>query len=536
MSIPKEPRQLMINIMYLVLTALLALNVSAEVFNAFKMVDKGLAKSNKALDESMEALPEAIRDGAKTRPSLATYAERIDPIKQTSDELVAYLEDIKTKLIEDKDDATGEIRGGYVEDKQTGLQELKKAKDYGVTTRILIDPENPEAGLGNEIKSRLEKFKADMLKHIDKEDHGTFSKEIAVQIDEETWKKKDKKSWAHMNFDHMPLQAVLPIFSKFINDVKSTEAAALNYLAGKVGAGGTTVVLDKYTVVSAPEKSYIIKGEKYKTDIFLSAAAGDDSGTKISYAVNGKTLPKNNEGMAVYETTASRNGAQKFTASASLTDPVTGETKTFKKEFSYEVGERSVAVSASKMNVFYIGVDNPVEVSAAGVASNDIKVSMTGAGGGTIKPDGKGAYTVRVTKPTKAGEFANVTVNAKGLSDKKPFRVKRIPDPVPKLSKSRGGGMGSGEFKIQPGVFPILENFDFDAKCNIVGFELVRVAKRQDPVREANRGGKFQPNVQSLIKKATPSDKYFFENIKCKCPGDPKAGARDLGTMVFNIR
>ena len=533
MSIPKEPRQLMINIMYLVLTALLALNVSAEVFNAFKMVDKGLTKSNTALDESMDALPEAIRDGAKTRPSLATYAERIDPIRQTSDQLVAYLEGIKQDLIDDKDE-NGEIRGGYIEDQTTGLPKLKKEKDYGVTTRILIDPENPDGGLGNEIKAKLEKFRTDILQYVDKEDQAAFSKEITVQIDEDTWVAKKKASWAHMNFDHMPLQAVLPIFSKFINDVKSTESSALNYLAGKVGAGGTTVVLDKYTVVSAPEKSYIIKGEKYKTEIFLSAAAGDDSGTKISYAVNGKPLSKNQDGMAEYTATASRNGANKYTASASLTDPVTGETKTFKKEFSYEVGERSVTVSASKMNVFYIGVDNPVEVSAAGVASNDIKVSMSGAGGGTIKPDGKGGYVVRVTQPTKLNEFCNVAVNAKGLNDKKPFRVKRIPDPVPKLSKSRSGGMGSGEFKIQPGVLPVLENFDFDAKCEIVGYQVVRVAKRQDPVRETNRGGRFAPNVQSLIKKATPSDKYFFEDIRCKCPGDK--APRDLGGMVFNIR
>ena len=87
MSIPKEPRQLMINIMYLVLTALLALNVSAEVFNAFKLVDKGLVKSNNSLDEANAHLPQAIKDGAKKKESLATYAERVDPIRQKSEEL-----------------------------------------------------------------------------------------------------------------------------------------------------------------------------------------------------------------------------------------------------------------------------------------------------------------------------------------------------------------------------------------------------------------------------------------------------------------
>ncbi len=535
MSIPKEPRQLMINIMYLVLTALLALNVSAEVFNAFKMVDKGLVKSNKALDDSMTGLPDAIRDGAKTRPSLATYAERIDPIKSTSDSLVAFLEGIKTRLIEDKDE-NGVIRGGYIDDPTTpGIQKLKMEKDYAVTTRILIDQTNPEAGLGNELKAKLEKYRTDILQYVDEENRKEFEKNISVQIDEDTWQTKGKASWAHMNFDHMPLQAVLPIFSKFINDVKSTEASALNYLASKVGAGGATVVLDKFRVVSAPEKSYIIKGDKYKTDIFLSASTGDNSGTKISYSVNGKPLRTNKEGVAVFETTASRNGENKYTAKATVTDPVTGKTTPYTKEFSYEVGERSMTVSASKMNVFYIGVDNPVEVSAAGVNSSSIKVNMTG-GGGTIKKSPKGGYIVNVKTPTKRGEYCYVTVSADGLNDKKPFRVKRIPDPVPKLSKSRGGSMSAGEFKVQPGVFPVLENFDFEASCKIAGYRVIRVPKRQDPQVSDNPGGKYNAATKALIAKAKPSDKFFFENIRCKCPGDSGAGSRDLGGMVFNIK
>ena len=527
MSIPKEPRQLMINIMYLVLTALLALNVSAEVFNAFKLVDKGLVKSNKSLDEANAALPQAIRDGAKKKESLATYAERVDPILAKSDELSEFLQDIVDNMIEET--------GGYVEDRENPgvyTDELKAAKDYDITTRTLIDAQNPTGGIGNEIKDKLLAYKDEIMSFIDEEDRASFLKEVSVQVDDQTWKDKKKKSWAHMNFDHMPLQAVIPLFSKYINDVKSTESAALNYLAGKVGTTAD-LTFDKYAIVSAPEKSYIIKGEQYKADLFLTAAAGGDSKTGITIAVNGRNIPLDKEGKASFVETASKNGVRRYTATATLTNPVTGETENFKKEFEYEVGERSVTVSASKMNVFYIGVDNPVEVSAAGVPSNQIKVSMSGAGEGTIKPDGSGGYLVNVRRPTKKGEFANVNVSAPGLNDSKQFRVKRIPDPVPKLSKSRGGVMPSGEFKIQPGVFPVLENFDFDAKCDIVGYRIVRVPKRQDPQVAENRGGKYAPDTKAIVSKAKPTDKFFYENIKCKCPGDP--APRDIGTMVFTI-
>ena len=145
-------------------------------------------------------------------------------------------------------------------------------------------------------------------------------------------------------------------------------------------------------------------------------------------------------------------------------------------------------------------------------------------------------YNVRVSTPTKKGEYAYVTVSADGLNDKKPFRVKRIPDPVPKLSKSRGGSMSAGEFKVQPGVFPVLENFDFEANCTIAGYRVIRVPKRQDPQVSDNRGGKYTAETRKLVSKATASDKFFFENIRCKCPGDSQAGSRDLGGMVFNIK
>ena len=418
--------------------------------------------------------------------------------------------------------------------------ELKAKKDYDITTRLLVDgPKGDGNGIGKELKAKLEKYRADIIALVEDDpetevnEKEEFTKTVSINIDDESWQKKKKKSWSHFNFSHMPLQAVLPILSKFRNDVKSTESAFLNYLAGKVGTT-TDVVIDKYTVVSAPEKSYVIKGERYKSEIFLSAAASADSKTGISISVNGRTLPLNEEGLGIFEETAGSVGKRSYTATASITNPVTGETQTFKKEFNYEVGERSVAISPTKMNVFYIGVDNPVEVSAAGVASSQIKVSMSGAGGGTIKKNSDGTYTVNATKPTKKGEFAKINVSAPGMNAGKDFRVKRIPDPVPKLSKSRGGAMGSGEFKLQPGVFPVLENFDFDAKCNIVGFRLVRVPKRQDPQVADNRGGRFNAQAKDLIGKAKPSDKFFFEDIKCKCPGD--IANRDLGGMVFNIR
>jgi gliding motility-associated protein GldM len=528
MSIPKEPRQLMINIMYLVLTALLALNVSAEIFNAFDMVDKGLNSANATLDESNAALPATIRDRAKKNQEFAKYAERVDVVQNLSIEASDYIDNIVNQLIDEAGDRNGQVdEGDYKE--IDGIIELKGKKDYDATTRFMVDQ-----GMGEDLKNKMLEYKEQFLSLIDEDERANYVGKIPIDIDEETWQKSrnKRKNWADFTFNHMPLGAVMPIFTKFKNDIKSSEANVLNYLVKKVG--GEEVVLDQFTVVSSPKKTYVIKGEKFETDIFLSASAGTQNNTGVSIRVNGSPLSVGNDGVAKFVANAGATGKKTYNAEISVTNPVTGEVKSYKNSFEYEVGERSVAISPTKMNVFYIGVPNPVEVSAAGVSSNKMKVSMSGAGGGTITANPDGSYTVNVKSPTKKGEFAKVNVSADGLNASKDFRVKRIPDPVPTLSNKKSGVMGSGTFKIQQGIVPTLEGFDFDAKCIVNEFNMVRVPKRQDPepVR-AHRGGKFNAEALRIIQKATPGDIYYFEDIKCKCPGD--IASRNVGGMVYRI-
>lgn len=530
MSLPKEPRQLMINIMYLVLTAMLALNVSAEIFNAFKVLDQGLIQSNLALDYMNEPMEQAIREAAKAKPSFQTYADRVNPIREEAQTLARYITDIKDSLITES--------GGYKLNAETQefTTELKGEKNVDVTTRILVDDPRQQGlndGKGEELKEKLLAFRTKIVEFIDDTDKTRFQEEIAVNVDDETWKEAGKASWSHMNFQNMPVQAVIPIFNKYLNDVKSTEASALNYLGKKVGIGKEDVVFGDFTVVAAPEKSYVIKGEPYKADIILTASAGPDSGTKVKFSVNDRPLRLDTEGRGQYMINTSVPGPQTYTAKATVYNPVTDKTVTYSKKFTYEVGERSVAISPTKMNVFYIGVDNPVEISVAGASSNSMKATITGAGGGMISKVADGSFIVKVKTPTRRDEYAEVKVQAEGLNVSKKFRVKRIPDPIPQLSNSKGGAMGSGEFRLQKGIFPVLKNFDFETECEILDFRIVRVPKHKDASVVRNQGGRFSAEAAALIKKANVSDKYYFEDIKCQCPGDTRP--RDLGVMAFKI-
>jgi len=244
--------------------------------------------------------------------------------------------------------------------------------------------------------------------------------------------------------------------------------------------------------------------------------------------VDGSNLPVE-AGKAKYVTGTSSTGTKTYKVNINVKNPLDNTNKTYSKDFSYEVGQRSCSVQLDKMNVFYIGVDNPITVAAAGVSSNDLKVNATGV---TLNNDGKAHYIVRATTP---GE-ATITLSGGGLpATSFKDRVKRIPDPVPLLgAKHKSKAMANGEFKAQGGVAGVLENFDFEAKCDIVGFEVTYLPKRQDPVTKQNGGARWNGDVQDWINKAKPGDAYFFDDIKTKCPGD--AVPRNIGGLAFKIR
>ena len=287
---------------------------------------------------------------------------------------------------------------------------------------------------------------------------------------EENWQEAapDKTSWADYRFRQMPLISVLPLLTKMQTDSKNAEAFAVGELASLVG--GKEIVFNKFFPVINAKKAYVIKGEKFEADISLGAYSSDIPPENIKLTVDGARKSVGKDGVAKYSVTTNSTGKKTIKLTATVTNPLTGEVSTSTQDFEYEVGVRSANVSADKMNVFYIGVENPISVTAAGISSNDLKVNCSGC---NLKRAAQGKYIATVTKP---GEV-KVNVSGGGLPNTPyTFRVKRIPDPVARLGKKADGTMGNGEFRAQPGVIPWLDNFDFDAKCKIDGFTVTPVS------------------------------------------------------------
>ncbi|MBK8965533.1 MAG: hypothetical protein IPM36_02405 [Lewinellaceae bacterium] len=512
MSIPKEPRQLMINLMYLVLTALLALNVSAEVMNAFFSLDRGLTGSRKIVETSNDVMIANIvkqAEAYKTEEN-AKYRSNAEEAVAIGNEFSDFIEDIRKQLFD---------KAGGPSKKDPNMPKDIRNKD--ITTRMFVLGENGKKGLGFDIEAKVKETREKLMALADNDPEVAAAFPLAL---EEVPKGSDKTSWADFRFRQMPVAACFPILGKIQSDAKTSTAAVLNYCLKKVK--GDEVIMDAFEPVISAPKGYIIAGEKYEADVFLSAYS--KSASNISISVNGSNLPVK-DGKGHYETTSSSTGTKSYKVSINVTNPVTGEVKNYTKEFEYEVGQRSCSVQLDKMNVFYIGVDNPITVSAAGVSSNDLRVSASGV---TLSKDGSSHYNVRATTP---GE-ATITLSGGGLPPTTfKYKVKRIPDPVALLGAQKfDSSIPNGTFKAQGGVAAVLENFDFDAKCDVIGYTVAYQKKRADVVEKPNSGARYSGDVQELIQRASPGDVYYFLDVRAKCPGD--IASRRLGDLVFKIR
>lgn len=538
----------MINIMYLVLMALLALNVSAEVMNAFQTLDEGNQASISTVDEQVAETVKAVND-ILDDPS----KERFKPIKPAIEEVQSiaaefntYVDEMRNNLI----DLSGNNNGEVDEDDYKvshGVRTLRGKKNKDITTRVLVygpDGAGGEPGQGAELKAKVIETRDRLIEaysnllneyggQMDLKEDDVKGKILSVAqnmpfgIDDEAWQEADRPSWSDYKFGHMPVAAVMPLLSQMQSDLKVSEANMVNDLVQV--AGGKTIDIDEFFPVFSADKSYVIGGERITAKVSVGSYSSSLDPANVDLRVNGQRLEIKPDGTADFSITGSGTGQKSLTTSVSVTNPLTGEVKTGEGSFTYEVGQRSVSVSADKMNVFYIGVDNPVSVAAAGVASGDVRVSVSGD---ARKKSGNNKNLV--VEGTKQGE-ATIRVTARGQSlGSFDFRVKRIPDPVPYVGTSRGGNIRANDFRSQAGLYAKLENFDFEAKCNIQGYTLVYAPRQGDVVPSVNPGGNYNDSSRKLISRAKAGDTYYIDNIKARCPGD--GAGRPIGQMVFNIK
>lgn len=547
MSGAKEtPRQKMIGMMYLVLTCLLALNVSKEVLEGFVTINESIENTNANFTTNtrlmMEALDEAIKNGHN----------EVKPYYQKSKETV--------KLSQTAFDYVGELKKQvkqYTEDVKGAdtmkLGNIEKLDDFDKPTFLLIgsDETKPKTGQysAKELRQTMENYASTLNKMIDdmKDKPGTKlpDKDYLVLKDKlklftphDNFKDKEGKpvSWEFKNFYNMPLAAVITNLSKIQSDIKSIEAGMVSTFAA--ASGKLVIPINQYTARIVPVSQYVQSGSPFTADVFLSASSTHftedniqfilgDVDTTTGKLAEGATLLPVDQGTGKISIPTSGAGHKEISGWIKLKDN-NGVNKYFKYNNEYVVATPAVAVSADKMNVMYAGVENPLSVSAAGIAPSDLVVNISGCGG-TLSNNGNGKYTAKVSG---TGSCV-VTVMAKtptGLKQQGPpqvFRVKRLPNPPYKV----GGKTTFGNVDLPAMIAKSMNGFsldnsgfDYAAPCKIKEFTMSIVSGGSLGQDYKCYNGQFTPQAKAAIERLKAGNKVFFENIKLLVANEERDG------------
>jgi len=545
----ETPRQKMIGMMYLVLTALLALNVSKEILNSFILINNSLVTTNTNFSNKNAAQMAAFdKEYALNPKKVEKYYNDAKAVKSSADSLVEHIEFLKHYLIiktdgldstsvfalrkqwQDADDVNKPKFKVQI-DSIFNLKNVNSKDNYDISTNIMIGGEesNPKTGkfTAQEIKGKLDYFREKMK---------SFVKEpaLAAALDanfntDTTYKvsKTETENWMLSNFYHIPLAAVITNLSKIQTDVRNAESDVIKHLFQNVSA--EDFKFDKLEARVIPQSNYVLVGEKYQADVFVAAYSttqnpsiliGEvDTAKRALIGRGDSTNVKIKDGVGRYEVPAGAEGIKKWGGIIQVVSPG-GDIKSYPFKSEYMVAKPALVVSPTKMNVLYIGVENPVSISVPGVPTENLSPSLSG---GTLRPGKeKGEFIAEV----KGGSEAIVSVSAKFMVDGKAttknmgqfkFRVKRVPDPVAYIANKKDGLVSANELIAAGAVIPKMENFDFDLTFKITSFDL-SMNMQGDFITKSATGNRLSTEMAQMLKSAKKGTKIYIEEVKAVGP------------------
>lgn len=516
MSIPKEPRALMIQLMYLVLTAMLALNVSNEILNAFKVINNSIGKSNESIlgkNNEMLISLQANEDMQGHKERVKPYNDKAKDVHARAQVLYDYLENWKKRIAAQADNIPVD---------KVDLGAIKAEDNIDASTHLLVEKKG-----GDEIKAKLEELRTHMLAQIENATvKANFEKDFPLQMIAPP-KSEDNPNgdWSFGTFHNVPTMAAVTLFAKMQNDIRNSESLILSELSREADA--KPLKFDAIAAIAVPKTTYVMTGQPVEAQIMF-AAYNTTANPQITTSGGSVKVEK---GVGTWKGTAAGVGLQ--TVRGNLSVNLGDRTESQPWSFQYMVGSAGASVQLDKMNVFYIGVVNPITVTAAGYSLEDVSINIPGA---EVKATEKGKYNVTVSAATGNKTTASIVAKtATGPKEvgKMEIRVKRIPDPIAELGgKSGTFVMPVNVFRAQLGVAAVLKGFDFEAKFQVTSFEFAYYPKRGEytPMGVVS-GPRFSdaPAIMNYVQKvAKIGDQVFIDNIKAK---GPDGTTRSLGNI-----
>ncbi len=566
----ESPRQKMIGMMYLVLTALLAMNISKDVLNAFLQINKGLLRTSEILEDKAQATLAGLNaPKAEDKEKAVPFQAKAKEVAEKSDAMVAYMQEIKARVMACS--MKGNPDGSGFEEYMVGNKALDPGSPEGKlkitkpdenqnNTTLLIGskPQDPRKDPWSavELRTKLEEYRdwlktvsvtnidgkkidltPDLISSIDSS--FSFNSELDPDGLEETWEVS--------KFYHSPLVAVIATLTKIETDVMNAKTSVIGEIASKINI--TDIKFTDVTVAAVPLQSYVLKGDEFQAEIYL-AAYNKNSTTKIypggeysgqmptdggtpGSGGGGAGIASGPDGKCVFKVNTGGMSLGQHGFSGQISYLKDGKEEFLKYYIPpFTVGAPALVVSPKQMNVFYRGLDNPVEISVPGVSPNQMQPSCEGCEVFTKISDGE--WNVRPA----AGTIAKISVTAEINGTKtsmgtKEFRVKKIPDPVPSFNGKRpqDSSILQADAGVGAGLKANMEGFDFPVTANVKSFK-VSIAGSGGLKEYGSDGPRMKPEASEAIRKAKKGEKIFFEEIMCSMPDGTE---RKLSPITLKI-
>lgn len=485
--------------MYLVLTAMLALNVSSEVLNGFTMVDSSLHTTIESADLKNKMLYEDFEYLFKKNPDkVREWLDKAMIVQKEADELFNYIQSFKVEMLKlaDKDKADPNAR------------EIIAKSNIDIAGQYAILGQNDKI-----LKANIQKFK-DVLLSLSE---GSERKQELYRTILDTSDPKGK-TWSVSVFESMPLSAVVAVLTKYQSEVRAAEADIVEFLKGRTDASDFRV--NKIEAMVVPNSRHVIRGDKYSATIVLSAT---DSTKKPVFYINGSKIADDGS----YSVQTSKSGEFKFNGKIEIMDNE-GNLKAYPFSSDYTVGEPTATISNEDLNVVYRGVDNRFSVSVPGVANENVTVRAEGA---TVKANGSGKYIINPTRDGEIKILIYAKINGKEMSmGAEDYRVKLLPDPqafiVTSGNKfSKGGLMQIDELRNSTMVATYGKDELIKANFRLTSFRMLA-----DGIGvQAVNGNKFD---QAFLNRLSRGRNLILTEIKAIGPDNIE---RELGSIVVRL-
>ena len=534
---PETPRQKMITMMYLVYTAMLALNVSAEVVNGFKTVGSAMTKSNENIQVKLDETYANFALALKNSPDkVKEQYDKAEQVRELSIAMGNYIDSLEYTLMA-RISPTAEVpidinnpkktrKFSVVnEDKSPNFDSIRRAIDLAgfrwlkmdelhESSRMFID-----GGAGLELKNKIIEYKQ-KVKTILGEDSSHVNMALNVE-QKELNPDNELLDWEVLCFSEVVSGSALVTLTRLKAETMNAEFDAVNMLYKQVDKGDFK--FDQIAMISRPKSTYIIQGGVYETDINVAAY---DSKQHFTATVNGQQLNSTDSGSVHYRTVCNSLGIQHITGTAYVTTP-DGGTQEYPIKDNYFVAKPVAVVSLDNMQVLYAGIDNPITVSVPGVDSRNVKASIVEGQGTLTKSEGDGKYLVKPSTGSKKMVIGVDAVIDKGSQrmGQPTFQVKPIPDPVITVGGFSNGAKVSRS-SLASGATVVAragEGFTFKIPKGSIRVMSLEVFVGNKPFNM--NGNSFEPDLLSAIKRANRGDKIYVDAKVMMPDGVPRTSS-----------